>query len=89
MDGSSSTYKTPVVRFRTALASCIRCRSPVESVEAARSRERYESPKSISLFADDKKDSQMLSAMGRIFSGKDSGTPAVHKTNSPNGIRQA
>ena len=40
MEGSSSTYSTPVVRLRTARASCIRWRSPVESVEAARSRVR-------------------------------------------------
>ena len=40
MDGSSKTYSTPVVRLRTARASCILCRSPVESVDAARSSER-------------------------------------------------
>ena len=40
MDGSSSTYKTPVVRLRTARASCIRWRSPVESVDDARSSVR-------------------------------------------------
>ena len=40
MEGSSSTYKTPVVRLRTARASCMRWRSPVESVEAARSSVR-------------------------------------------------
>ena len=39
-DGSSRTYSTPVVLFRTARASCILWRSPVESVEAARSRDR-------------------------------------------------
>ena len=33
MEGSSSTYSTPVVRLRTARASCIRCRSPVERVD--------------------------------------------------------
>ena len=40
MDGSSSTYRTPVVRLRTARASCIRGRSPVDRVDAARSSER-------------------------------------------------
>ena len=40
MDGSSSTYRTPVVRLRTARANCIRWRSPVESVDAARSSVR-------------------------------------------------
>ena len=40
MDGSSSTYSTPVVRLRTARASCIRWRSPVESVADARSSVR-------------------------------------------------
>ena len=40
IEGSSSTYSTPVVRLRTARASCMRWRSPVESVAAARSRER-------------------------------------------------
>ena len=40
MDGSSSTYSTPVVRLRTARASCIRCRSPVDRVAAERSRVR-------------------------------------------------
>ena len=40
MDGSSSTYSTPVVRLRTARASCIRWRSPVERVDAARSSVR-------------------------------------------------
>ena len=40
IDGSSKTYRTPVVRFRTALASCILCRSPVERVDAERSRDR-------------------------------------------------
>ena len=48
MEGSSSTYSTPVVRFRTARASCIRCRSPVERGAADRSRVRYPSPRSIS-----------------------------------------
>ena len=37
MEGSSSTYKTPVVRLRTARASCMRWRSPVERVLLARS----------------------------------------------------
>ena len=40
IDGSSSTYSTPVVRLRTALASCIRCRSPVDSVEEDRSSDK-------------------------------------------------
>ncbi len=40
IEGSSNTYKTPVVRFRTALASCIRCLSPVDNVEAVRSSDR-------------------------------------------------
>ena len=40
MDGSSRTYITPVVRFLMALASCILWRSPVDSVEPARSRDR-------------------------------------------------
>ena len=40
MDGSSSTYSTPVVRLRTARASCTRWRSPVESVAPARSSAR-------------------------------------------------
>ena len=40
MDGSSSTYSTPVVRLRTARASCTRWRSPVDSVEPARSSAR-------------------------------------------------
>ena len=40
MEGSSSTYSTPVVRLRTARASCIRCRSPVDRVAAERSRVR-------------------------------------------------
>ena len=40
MDGSSSTYSTPVVRLRTARASCTRCRSPVDSVALARSSAR-------------------------------------------------
>ena len=40
MEGSSSTYSTPVVRLRTERASCIRWRSPVERVEEARSRVR-------------------------------------------------
>ena len=40
MDGSSNTYSTPVVRLRTARASCMRWRSPVESVDAARSSAR-------------------------------------------------
>ena len=40
MDGSSNTYRTPVVRLRTARASCIRWRSPVESVDAERSSVR-------------------------------------------------
>ena len=74
MDGSSSTYKTPVVRLRTARASCIRWRSPVERVADARSSDRYPSPKSVSRFATVRKDSQMLSAMGRISSGSVSGT---------------
>ena len=37
---SSSTYSTPVVRLRTARASCTRWRSPVDSVEPARSSAR-------------------------------------------------
>ena len=40
MEGSSSTYSTPVVLLRTARASCIRCRSPVERVDEARSSVR-------------------------------------------------
>ena len=40
MDGSSRTYITPVVRFLSALASCTLWRSPVDSVDPARSRER-------------------------------------------------
>ena len=40
-----------MVRLRTARASCILCRSPVERVEEARSRVRYPSPRSRSLLA--------------------------------------
>ena len=50
MEGSSSTYKTPVVRFLTERASCILCLSPVDSVEAALSKDKYPRPSSISLF---------------------------------------
>ena len=35
------------------------------------------------------KDSQMLSAMGRISSGRDAGTPLTHSTSSTSVIRQA
>ena len=71
MDGSSSTYSTPVVRLRTARASCIRWRSPVESVDGAAVQREVAQPQieqptcrcSVN-------DSQMLSAMGRISGGQ-------------------
>ena len=77
MDGSSKTYNTPVVRLRTARARYIRWRSPVESVDEARSRLRYPSPKSSSRPAATLNDPQMLSAMGRISAGSDTGTPST------------
>ena len=89
IDGSSSTYSTPVVRLRTARASCMRCLSPVESVEEARSRERYPSPRSFSRFATVPNDSHMLSAMGRISSGRLPGTPSVHAESSLSVMRHA
>ena len=51
IDGSSRTYRTPVVRFLTERASCIRCLSPVERVEAERSSDKYPKPKSINRLA--------------------------------------
>ena len=89
MDGSSSTYKTPVVRLRTARASCIRWRSPVESVDAERSRVRYPSPKSVSRLDVFKNELQMLSAIGRISFGRVSGTPRTQPTSSESVIAQA
>ena len=89
MEGSSSTYSTPVVRLRTDRASCIRWRSPVERVEAARSRVRYPSPSSISRRAAVRKESQMLSAMGRISSGREPGTPSTQSARSDRVILQA
>ena len=75
IDGSSKTYITPVVRFLTTLASCIRWRSPVDKVEPALSRLIYPRPSSISLRAVTRNDSQMLSAIGRISGGIIPGTP--------------
>ena len=45
MEGSSRTYRTPVVLLRTDLASCARCLSPVDRVEVARSKVKYPSPR--------------------------------------------
>ena len=89
IDGSSSTYKTPVVRLRTARASCILWRSPVESVDAARSSDRYPSPKSVSRFAVERKDKHMLSAIGRMGSGRVEGTFFTHSTSFSSVILQA
>ena len=89
MDGSSSTYSTPVVRFLTARASCIRWRSPVDRVEAALSRVRYPSPRSIRRFAAVSNDSQMLSAIGLISAGSEQGTAATQSTSSSRLILQA
>ena len=89
MDGSSSTYSTPVVLFRTARASCMRWRSPVESVEAARSSERYERPSSISRRDVSWNDSHIRSAIGRIGLGKDAGTPRTQSSASANVISHA
>ena len=89
MEGSSRTYSTPVVLFRTARASCIRCRSPVERVEAARSRLKYPRPRSSRRFAAGRKDSQMLSAMNLISSGREAGTRPTHSLISERVIRQA
>ena len=54
-----------------------RWRSPVERVEAARSRVRYPSPSSISRRAAVRKESQLCSppSRGRISSGREPGTP--------------
>ena len=82
MEGSSNTYSTPVVLLRTALANCIRCRSPVERLEAALSRVRYPSPRSSSRLAVSWKDSHMLPAMDLISSGRESGTPSTHLDTS-------
>ena len=89
MEGSSSTYRTPVVRLRTARASCIRWRSPVDRVEEARSSARYPSPRSRRRFATVWKEAQMLCAMGRISSGREEGTSSTHLVRSERGILQA
>lgn len=78
--GSSITYSTPVVRLRTERASCTRWRSPVESVDPARSSERYPKPRCGRRLAVLWNDSQIDIAMGRISSGRLSGTPATHST---------
>ena len=75
--------------MRTDLASCVRCLSPVDSVEEGRSSERYPSPRSIRRLAVSKKDSHMLSAIGTISSGRDPGTPFTHSTSSLRVISQA
>ena len=46
IDGSSSTYKVPTRRDPSDVASCMRCASPPESVDANRSSVRYSSPTS-------------------------------------------
>ena len=78
-----------MVRFLTARASCIRCLSPVDRVEALRSRVRYESPRSFSLLAAPRKEAQILSAIGRISSGREAGTPSTHSESSERVISQA
>ena len=89
MEGSSSTYSTPVVRLRTARASCIRCRSPVERVEAARSSARYPSPSSISRAAVSVNEAQMLPAIARMGAGRESGTPRTQSSRSESVMAQA
>ena len=86
IEGSSKTYKTPVVLFLTALANCIRCLSPVDRVDAERSKDIYESPRSINLFATSKKESQMLFPIGCISTGKEAGTALTHSITSDNGF---
>ena len=84
IDGSSSTYKTPVVRLRTARANCIRWRSPVDKVAEARSRVKYPRPKSISRREADKKASAIFCAISRISAGIAAGTAATHAVKSTN-----
>ena len=74
--------------MRTARASCILWRSPVESVTAERSSERYPSPRSIRRLAVSSKESHMLTAIGRISSGRLSGTPRTQSTSSERDIVQ-
>ena len=75
--------------MRTARASCIRWRSPVDRVEDALSRLRYPSPSSSSRRATVWKDWQMLSAMGRISSGREPGTAFTHCTSWERDMAQA
>ena len=44
MDGSSSTYKTPVNREPICVASRMRCASPPDNVPAARVNVKYSKP---------------------------------------------
>ena len=89
IEGSSSTYMTPVVRLRTDLASWTRCLSPVERVDDGRSRARYPSPRSRRRLAVSENDSQMLSAIWAISLGSVSGTPFTHSDSSDSVIWQA
>ena len=67
----------------------MRCLSPVDSVDDARSSARYPSPRSFSRFATVRKDAHILSAIGRISSGSDAGTPSTHSERSVSGMRHA
>ena len=71
-----------MVLLRTDLASWVRCLSPVDSVDEARSSVRYPKPRSTRRLAVSKNDSQMLSAIGTISFGSEPGTPFTHSISS-------
>ena len=89
IDGSSSTYNTPVVRLRTARASCTRWRSPVDSVAPARSKDRYPRPSSNKRRDVLRNDSQMALAMVCICGSSDSGTDPTQETSASRDIAVA